>query len=143
MPAIARSALCLLWLSTAVAAETDAEKIRSVVRELSASLEAGEAARFLDQVDRRRCPEYAKLESNVVALVAQYEVGSSVDVIEQSKTGDAYELKLDWILERKPAGGAGPSQRRRENVTCRIEPSGKRWKVTALSPVAFFSPLSK
>ena len=141
MPAIGRSVACAccFWLAAA-AATTDSEKISAMLLELSSALEDGNAARFLDQVDSRRCPDYAALENNVVALAAQYEIGSSIGVIEQTKRGDGYELKLDWMLQLKPAGGAGPAQRRHGNVTCRIESAGKRWKVTALGPVAFFKP---
>ena len=141
MPVTVRSAACVLSLLIAALAADDAEKTRAVLLELSAALEDGNAARFLDLIDRKRCPDYARLESNVVALVTQNEIGSSVGVIEQTRSGEAFELKLDWILQLKPASGAGPAQRRRETVTCRLEPSGKRWKVTALAPVDFFKPL--
>ncbi len=79
-------------------------------------------------------------EVDVVALAAQYEIASSVAVTEQTKNGEGWDLKLDWLLEIKPASGAGPAQRRRGVVTCRIEPSGKRWKATRLEPVEFFKP---
>ena len=140
MPAIARSALCALGLWMAIAAADDADKVRAVLLELSQALQDSSASRFLDQVDRRRCPGYAALEDNVVALAAQYEIASSVAVIEQTKNGEVWESKLDWLLEIKPSSGAGPAQRRRGTVTCRIEPSGKRWKVTRLEPVEFFKP---
>ena len=77
---------------------------------------------------------------NIVALVAQNEIASSVGVIEQSRDGEAFVLKLDWILQMKPASGAGPARDRRDVVTCRVERSGKRWKVISLEPVAFFRP---
>lgn len=123
-------------------AASDTDKVRGVLLEMSSALEENNAARFLDQVDHRRCPDYAALEDNVVAMMAQDDVGSSVGVIEQAKKGDGYELKLDWLLELKPSGGGAAAERRHATVTCRIEPSGKRWKVTLLAPVSFFKPLS-
>ena len=75
MPAIARSALCALGLWMAAAAD-DAEKVRAVLLEMSQALQDSNASRFLDLVDRRRCPGYAALQDNVVALAAQYEIAS-------------------------------------------------------------------
>jgi hypothetical protein len=123
-------------------AASDAEKIQAVLLEMSAALEAKDPARFLDQVDHRRCRDYAALQDNVVAMTAQDDVGSSVGVIEQAKKDGGYELKLDWLLELKPSGGGGAAERRHATITCRIERSGKRWKVTLLTPVSFFKPLS-
>jgi hypothetical protein len=122
-------------------AASDAEKIRAILLELSSALQENNAARFLDQVDHRRCPDYAALEDNVVAMTAQDEVGSSVGIIEQTRKGDGYDLKLDWLLELRPLGGGVGVERRHATVTCRIEPAGKHWKVTLLAPVSFFMPL--
>ncbi len=138
---LAPSALCLFPPQARARGASDADRISAVLLDLSSALEESSAARFLDQVDRRRCPDYAALEESVVALLAQFEVGSSVGVSEQTKNGDGYDLKLDWMLELKPASGGGASRRRRDTVNCRIEPSGKRWTVTRLEPAKFFSPL--
>ena len=134
--------LAVLLLFAAAAAFA-AGPIDSVLLELSTSLESGNAARFLDQVDKQRCPQYAALESNVVALAAQYEVGSSIGIIEQTEKNGIYDLKLDWMLEVRPAGGDSPAERRRQEVHCRIERVGRRWKVTVLEPVSFFSAIAK
>jgi hypothetical protein len=140
MRAIARSAACAIGLAVAASAATDAEKIRAVLLALSTSLDDGNAARFLGQIDRRRFASYATLEENVVAMVAQNEVGSSIGVLEQAASGEAFDLKLDWLLSLKPASG-GAAQQRHQTVTCRLEPSGKGLKVTALAPLDFFKPL--
>jgi len=138
MPAIARSVICILCIALAAPAATDADRVSAVLLDLSNSLQEGNAARFLDQVDRKRFANYAALEDNVVAMTAQDEVASSIGVLEQSRTGDVFELKLDWLIQLKRASNGGPAERRRETVTCRIERMGKRWKLTALSPVSFF-----
>jgi hypothetical protein len=140
MPATVRSAACVLCLICSAAA-SDAERISAVLRELTNALQDGSPGSFLSQIDRRRCPDYAALEDNVVAMLAQDEVGSSIGILEQTRHGDGYELKLDWLLELKPLGGGAAAQRRQGTVTCRIEPSGKKWKVTLLAPASFFKPL--
>lgn len=123
------------------AGKSGAEQISELLLSLSTALEQGNAARFLSLIDRSRCPEYAALEDNVVALTAQDEIGSSVGVLEQSRNGESYELKLDWLLEMRPQSRERPAETRHQVVNCRIERFGKRWKVTTISPVAFFRPL--
>lgn len=110
----------------------------SLLLALSAALEEGNAARFLSYLDKQKCPDYAALERNVVALVAQYDVGSSVGVVTETQDGDAVELKLDWLLRLRPSGG-GATAERRAQLRCRLETRGKNWKVTALEPASFFS----
>ena len=112
--------------------------VLSLVLALSAALEEGNAARFLAQIDKQKCPDYGMLEANVVALVAQYEVGSSVGVVTETRDGEARELKLDWLLRLRPSGG-GATTERRGQMRCRLESRGKNWKVTALGPASFFS----
>ena len=146
MPAIGRRTLfdVCLWVGWAGvlggAARSDAEQISDALLTLSTALEERNAARFLSLVDRERFPDYSALQDSIVALTAQYEVSSSIGVLEQGRRGDGYELKLDWMLQMKPAGGGGPAQRRQQVVNCRIERFGKRWKVTALAPLSFFRP---
>jgi len=142
MRAIGRSFICALCICIASAvAATDADQISAVLLNLSTSLQEGNAARFLDQVDRKRFSNYAALEDNVVAMTAQDEVASSIGVLDQSRNGDIYELKLDWLIQLKRTGSEGPAERRRDTLTCRIEHLGKRWRVTALAPVSFLRPM--
>lgn len=142
MRAIARSFVCALFVCLASAvADTDADQISAVLLNLTTSLQERNAALFLDQVDRKRFSNYTALEDNVVAMTVQDDVASSIGILEQSRNGDVYELKLDWLIQLKRAAGEGPAERRRETVTCRIERLGKRWKVTALAPVSFLRPM--
>jgi len=114
--------------------------VLSLVLALSAALEEGNAARFLGYIDKERCREYLALETNVVALAAQYDVGSSVGIVTETRDGEAVDLKLDWLLRLRPSGGGAAVERRAE-LRARLEPRGKNksWKVTALEPASFFS----
>ena len=142
MRAIARSVVYALCFCVApAAANADADQISAVLLSLSTSLQDRNAAGFLDQVDRKRFSNYGALEDNVVAMTAQDEVASSIGILEQSRNGDIFELKLDWFLQLKRTGTEGPAERRRETVTCRIQHLGKRWKVTALAPLSFLRPM--
>ncbi len=141
MPVIARSLLCVLCFGAILSATpSEADEVSSLLLDLSTSLQEGNAARFLSYIDRR-LQDYAVLEDEVVAMTAQDEVASSVAVLEQQKTGGGYELRLDWLLELKTISGDKPAERRRSEVICRIERSGKQWKISALAPVTFFRPL--
>ncbi len=115
--------------------------VLSLLLALSAALEEGNAARFLGYIDKGRYREYATLEANVVALVAQYEVGSSVGLVTETRDGEAVDLKLDWLLRLRPSGGGAAVERRGE-LRARLEPRGKSWKVTALEPASFFSAVA-
>jgi hypothetical protein len=114
--------------------------VLSLLLALSAALEEGNAARFLGYIDKGTCREYLALETNVVALVAQYDIGSSVGLVTETRDGEAVDLKLDWLLRLRPSGGGAAVERRRE-LRARLEPRGKNksWKVTALEPASFFS----
>ena len=139
MPAIGRSltyAACLC--AAAAGGAAGSVEIRDLLLALSTSLEDGRAARFLAQVDRTRVARYAELEQNVVALAAQNQVASSIRLLDEQADGQAYDLKLDWLLEMRPAGSLGRLVTRREQVRCRVARSGRRWKVVALEPVEFF-----
>ncbi len=138
MLAIGRSLTYAACLWTAVAAGADSVGIRDLLLALSTSLEDGRAARFLAQIDRQRVARYAALQPNVVALLAQNEVASSIELLEEKPDGEAYDLKLDWRLEMRPAGSLGRLVARREQVRCRVARVGKRWNVVALEPVEFF-----
>lgn len=126
-----------LWMA---AAATDGEQIRALLRALSDALADGNAVRFLAQVDGESWPGYAALRGNVVALVAQNEVGSSVDLIESTRSGEAFEVRLDWLLQLRPASGDGPTETRRTDLRARLERRGQRWKLVEIEPVSFFRP---
>ena len=142
MRAIALSVVCAACLAPlpGVAAE-DAPAAAAVVFTMSESLSNASAARFLAQTDRRRLTDYGALERNVVALVAQYEISSSVEVLEQAEREGGFDLVIDWLLHLTPASAPGPADRRQSRLRCRIERIEGKWKVTALAPVDFFSAL--
>jgi len=109
-----------------------------VLLALSTALEQNDPARFLAQFDPEHCRDYPALQDNVVALLAQYEVASSVALLAETRDGDGYDLKLDWLLHLRPAAG-GPASQRRRALRCRIHRRGRNWKVTALEPASFFA----
>jgi hypothetical protein len=99
-----------------------------VFRAVSEALANQDADAFLDQFDRQM-PEYEKLRDEIRELMATaQEIGSTVDVI----TLDANTVELDWLLK---IDHAAP---RRQIVKCQVAKQGKKWKITALTPIEFF-----
>jgi hypothetical protein len=131
----------LLLLGGAGAA--DVRDASAVVFTMSQALQQSNPARFLAQVDRRRFAAYGALERSVAALCAQYEISSSIEVIDAREENGALSLTVDWLLQTTPASAPGPAQRRQEKIHCRLEQIEGKWKVTALAPVEFFSALQK
>jgi hypothetical protein len=114
-----------------LAAASEPSPVADVVAELAADLSGGDAPAFLAHFDRTMAG-YARLSGLIQALAAQGDVGSSVEIAEDTGDDRRRRLALDWILEL-----AG--ERRRQTVRCTFERQGKRWKVTAIEPVEFFA----
>ena len=86
---------------------------------------------FLAAFDRNM-PGYAKLHDEIEGLLAAYEVGSTIEVVNDNGDDRKRTLELDWVLSI-----TGASQRR-EIVKCSIEKQGKQWKIVSLEPIEFF-----
>jgi uncharacterized protein Usg len=106
---------------------------------MASALSEGNGLAFLDRVDHSM-PDYEKLEQNVLALVAQNEVLTSFDVLQQEGTEEQQTVELDWFLQIWSREVNGPLERRRQSVKCRLRRAKKKWKVMSLEPVSFFAP---
>ena len=121
----------------AVAQETT--EVRDLFARLAAALSTASAADFLQPFDRRM-PDYPRLERNVFALLNQFEVASSVEMLEDQGDARQRSVEADWMLELRSLAAAGPSERRRATLKVRLARRGKAWQITALAPVDFFAP---
>jgi hypothetical protein len=115
-----------------LAAGAQPSPVADVVASLAADLSQGDAFAFLSHFDQKMTG-YARLSGMIQALTAQGDVGSSIEITEDTGDDRHRRLALDWILEL-----AG--ERRRGTVRCTFEHRGKRWIITALEPVEFFAP---
>jgi len=105
---------------------------------MASALSEGNGLAFLDHVDHAM-PDYGKLEKYILALAAQNEVMSSIDVLKEEGDGHTRTAELDWFLQIRSREQSGPLERRRQIVKCRLERQ-KKWKVMAIEPVSFFAP---
>jgi hypothetical protein len=107
-----------------------------VFRGIAEALANRDADAFLDHFDPKMAG-YDKLRAEVRELLAvSQEIGSTIDVIsDEGAEGDegSRSLQLDWLLAIDSA------EPRRQIVKCRAEKQGKKWRITALEPVEFFS----
>jgi len=106
---------------------------------MASALSEGNGLAFLDHVDHAMA-DYGKLEKCILALTAQNEVMSSIDLLKDEGDDHAQTAELDWFLQIRSREQSGPLERRRQIVRCRLERPKKKWKVTAIEPVDFFAP---
>ncbi|MCC6859323.1 MAG: hypothetical protein IT158_12215 [Bryobacterales bacterium] len=112
--------------------------VLDLLGEMATALSGGDAHDFLAGFDSSM-PGYGQLEANVIALTQQNEILASIVLTNEQSEGADLVVELDWMLEIRSRQPAGPLVRRRETVTCRLAKRKKRWRVTALSPLGFFS----
>ena len=49
-------------------------------------------------------------------------------------------VELDWFLQIVEKQDTASVARRRQTVRCRLVKEKKKWRITALEPLAFFAP---
>jgi len=136
-PEITRRAW-LIALAVPLLADTR-QDILDLFTAMASALSEGIGLAFLDHV-ARSMPDYYKLEQNILALVAQNEVLSSIDVLKEDGNDEEQSVELDWFLQIRSREETGPLARRRQTVKCRLVRAKKKWKVMSIEPVAFFAP---
>jgi hypothetical protein len=130
-----------IWLGAHAGSHADDEtpEIWDLLTQVASALSRGNLTEFLDSFDRS-LPGYQTLEANARALLGEYEVQSSIEVLNEETSGAARTVELDWFLQLEEQRDAGAVTRRRERVHCRLEKRGKKWKITGIEPLAFFAP---
>jgi hypothetical protein len=135
-----RTAVLAFCAARALAADS-AQEVWDVVTTLAAALGSGDAGEFLSMCDST-APGYAVLRTNVSALVAQADIESAIDPVQNTGDDRAREMVLDWQLRLVDRTGLQRVTRRSETVRCVLEKRGRKWKALSLDPVGFFAPLS-
>lgn len=119
---------------------TDSERIGRMLRDASRALQAGNAAGFLGYFDSREFAGFADLRKNTVALTAQRQIASSIEIAEFEQIESGYRVRVNWLLQLAYTGDPGPVETRQELVTCVVKRQSNSWKIVDLDPVAFFRP---
>ncbi len=116
----------------------DKAAVADFLGDAAAALSSGDARGFLKHF-HRDMPGYAKLETEVTALVKIVGVSSSAQVLEMKTSGEDTLLTVDWFLELKPHGQDLSNERRRELLDIRLKRAGKTWKIQTLEPKTLFA----
>lgn len=132
MAAIALS-LFLLFAFT-----DDKAAVADFLGDAAAALSSGDARGFLKHFDRQM-PGFAKLETEVTALMKIAGVSSSAQVLEMKTVDDHILLTVDWFVELKPHGQDLANERRRDLLEVRLKRVGKSWKILLLEPQTLFA----
>ena len=138
-PEIGRRAW-LLALAAACLRADASDEVFDLFRQLASALSAGNAVDFMRYFDPHM-PQYDLLRSYVAALCDQSEVTCSIAISAESGDERTRSVTLDWLMQIASNAAGGGVTRRHEAVSCSLRKEGKRWKITALSPVQLFAPL--
>lgn len=133
-----RSTFLMLPLA-AVLRAGPSEEVWDMLTSLAAALSEGNADAFLGDFDRAM-PGYQQLRANVTALLSVAEVQSSIELVDDRGSDSSRNVELDWFLRITPRREAVLSTRRQQRVKCRVEKSGKKWRIASLEPLEFFDP---
>ena len=117
----------------------DDQDIWDLLTQTASALSEGNARNFLAAFDRAM-PGYSTLDANVSALLDQYQVQSSIEILRQEGTSMMRNVELDWFLQIVEQHETAEVIRRRERVRCRLVKQGKKWRINSLEPVGFFAP---
>ena len=118
----------------------DSEQIGRMLRDASRALQAGNAAGFLGYFDPDEFAGFAELRKNTVALTAQRQIASSIEITEVEQIESGYRVRVNWLLQLAYTGDPGPVETRQALLACVVKRQSKSWKIVDLDPVSHFRP---
>ncbi|MCU1235955.1 MAG: hypothetical protein JWP63_3922 [Candidatus Solibacter sp.] len=139
-----RAALTLFAIALCCPAAGDsaidpATEVLDLFTDIAASLSAGNVPRFLAAFDPAM-PDYAALRDNVTALVAQGDIQSFIDPVENQGDASSRTVEWKWTLRLRRGEDATGTLVREQTVKATVTRRGAKWRVTQLDPVSFFAP---
>jgi hypothetical protein len=135
-----RRAFFVLALAACCSAAGDpAGEVLDLFTNLAASLSAGNAPRFMAAFDPAM-PGYAQLRDNVTALIAQGDIQSFIDPVENEGGETRRSVEWKWKLRIQRSQDATASVVREQNVKAQVEKRAGKWRITQFEPLSFFAP---
>lgn len=117
----------------------DAQQVWNLISGLATALSQGDAVGFMSAFDRSM-PGYQDLQTNILALFAQYQVSSSIDLVSDKGDDQMRTVEADWFLQIIEQQETEAVTRRRELVRCQLVKRKKNWRITVFTPIGFFAP---
>ena len=134
-----RRVLLVIPLAAYCHAADAAQEVLDLIADLAASLSAGNVALFLQAFDPKM-PGYAKLRENVTGLIAQGDVQSFIDPVEDEGDERRRVAQFDWTLLMHRGQEATSFARREQVLKFSVEKRGGKWWIVELEPIEFFAP---
>ena len=134
-----RRVLLMLPLAACCGAADPAREVLDLVADAAASLSAGNVALFLKAFDPKM-PGFAKLRENVTGLIAQGDVQSFIDPLEDEGDERRRVAQFDWTLLMHRGQEATSFARREQVLKFSVEKRGGKWWIVELEPIEFFAP---
>ena len=134
-----RRLLVMLALAACCRAGDPAREVLDLVADAAGALSAGNVSLFMKAFDPAMAG-YATLRENVTALIAQGEVQSLIEPLEDEGDERRRVDTFQWSLRWKRGENSASFARREQVVTCKAEKQGGKWRIVALEPIAFFAP---
>ena len=116
-----------------------AREVLDLIADAAGCLSAGDAAGFLKAFDPAM-EGYARLREYVRGLIAQGEVQSLIDPLEDEGDDRRRVEQLHWTLRLKRGPESANFSTREQAVKCTVEKRGGKWRIVDLEPIAFFAP---
>jgi hypothetical protein len=133
-----RRALLLVPLAARLRADS-AQEVWDLFASMASALSAGNAIAFMNAFDPAM-PGYEALRASVTALLNEADVQSSIELVEEEGDDRSRAVELDWLIHIVDRDDNTVAERRQERVKCRVEKSGKKWRIVGLEPLEFFAP---
>ena len=132
-----RRAMLLVPFAARLRADS-AQQVWDLFTSMAAALSAGDASAFLSAFDAAM-PGYEALRAGVTALLREAEVQSSIELVEETGDDGSRAVELDWLVHIVDRQDGAVAERRRQRVKCRVEKSGRKWRIASLEPLEFFA----
>ena len=135
-------AVVLLLVATArfmLAADSPAADAWDVVATMAAALAEPNDAAFMKPI-AKSFEQHDLVQREVRGLLQTNAVVSSVSPVANDGDDKQRTVEVDWYMEIQPQSPGARVQQRREAVKLTLVKTGKRWMITAMSPVEFFAP---
>ena len=118
-----------------------AEQVWEVLTGMAASLSASDAPGFLHAFDSSM-KGYEDLRAAVTGLVAEAEVESTIDPVENTGDDQNRTLQVSWALRLISRSELQKVTDRQTTVTLRLARQRGKWKVVSFDPADLFRPSS-
>jgi hypothetical protein len=111
--------------------------IAKLAADLSQSDDSGALSAFDSSMK-----DYGAIEQNIEALVAQTQILSAIDVVEDVEKDGVHKMTLDWYMTLTLMSDSTRTERRREEVKVEMRQIKGKWKITSMAPLTILNPIN-